>query len=244
MKNICRISVILILMLLSSFKVCAQTSATLPTNNSPTGGLTTDKDSDKPQQLAVTSPRLASIHIRIDDKTMAEPGFTDTFKIREARNNAMTKLAETNLRGSISGSELKAVVTAVNAVNNVCALGTDYIQYRINKNSKSQFWINIVTGFFGVTTAAAPVVATAKAAGIAGLLASNYKSDILTNGDTGHSNAELKKVLEDVRIELASGTQNYNRALLMPNTSTQEQLSQYRHLQAAVSEMNAACAYF
>lgn len=197
------------------------------------------------QLPAIALPRLASIRIRIDDATIKnEEAFAQLPDLRGKRDIAMRSLAAINLRGVLSGSELGTVADAVNAVNRVCAMGTDYIQLRLKKNSTRQFAVSLITGFFGVATAAAPVVNTAKVAGIAGLVASNHKADIVEQGDTGRNSAELEKVLEDVRFELASAIQNYNRALLMPTSEDGAKISQLRHLQAAVFEMHAACAYF
>lgn len=194
---------------------------------------------------AIAVPRLASIHIRIDDETIRkESAFAQVGGLRSTRDDAMRRLAAIELRGKVSAHELGKVADAVNAVNAVCAIGTDYIQLRLKKNSSRQFMFSLLTGFFGVATAAAPVVSTAKVAGIAGLASSSYKTDVVEDGDTGRSNAELRKVLEDVRVELASGIQNYNRALLMSQADDGAQLTQFRHLQAAVFEMHAACAYF
>ena len=193
----------------------------------------------------VALPRLASIRIRIDDNTIKkETAFFDVEHLRSERDAAMRNLATTELRGAANASELGKIAHAVNAVNKVCATGTDYIQLRLQKNSRWQLGLSMLAGVFGAATAAAPVISSAKVAGIAGLLTSNYKTEIVENGDTGHSNAELKKVLDDVRFELASGIQNYNRALLMPIPDDAAKLSQFRHLQAAVFEMHAACAYF
>lgn len=193
----------------------------------------------------VALPRLASIRIRIDDNTIEkEKAFAKVQGLRDERDYAMHGLAALELKGKVSGHELGKVGDAVNAVNKVCAIGTDYIQLRLKKNSSWQFGLSMLSGLFGAATAAAPVISSAKVAGIAGLLTSNYKTEIAENGDTGHSNTELKKVLDDVRFELASGIQNYNRALLMATPDVASQLTQIRHLQAAVFEMHAACAYF
>jgi hypothetical protein len=193
----------------------------------------------------VALPRLASIRIRIDDNTIKkETAFFGVEQLRSERDTAMRNLATTELRGAATANELGKIAHAVNAVNKVCAIGTDYIQLRLQKNSRWQLGLSMLAGVFGAATAAAPVISSAKVAGIAGLLTSNYKTEIVENGDTGHSNTELKKVLDDVRFELASGIQNYNRALLMPIPDDAAKLSQFRHLQAAVFEMHAACAYF
>ena len=213
--------------------------------NTATSTQTAAKPTEQVQLPPVALPRLSSIRIRIDEKTLDNKvAFEAVVDARTARDKALEQLAETNLRDDVSAGELKHVAKAVNAVNKVCAFGTDYIQMRMQKNSKWQLGIGMLAGIFGAATAAAPVISSAKAFGISGLIASNYKTEIVENGDTGHSNAELRKVLEDVRFELANAIQNYNRALLMPSTDKAAALSQFRHLQAAVFEMHAACAYF
>jgi hypothetical protein len=215
------------------------------TSSTATNTQTAAPQTTQIQLPPVALPRLSSIRIRIDADVLKDnKAFADVVQARADRDYALEKLAATNLRDDVSAGELKHVAAAVNAVNKVCAFGTDYIQLRMQKNSRWQLGLGLLSGVFGAATAAAPVISSAKALGISGLLASNYKTEIVENGDTGHSNAELKKVLEDVRFELANGIQNYNRALLMPSHDKPSALAQFRHLQAAVFEMHSACAYF
>jgi hypothetical protein len=258
MKNLSRFVLTLILAIISFTNVRAQansspastsssaiSSASTSSANTASTATMAAKPSEQSQLPAIALPRLASIHIRIDDDTIEkEKAFASLPELRSKRDLAMRNLAAIELRGAVSANELGKVADAVNAVNSICAMGTDYIQLRLKKNSSRQFMVSLITGFFGVATAAAPVVSTARAAGIAGLVSGNYKTDVVENGDAGRSNTDLKKVLEDVRYELASGIQNYNRALLMPIAEDGAKLAQFRHLQAAVFEMHAACAYF
>ncbi len=140
-------------------------------------------------------PKLASMQIRVDSlaEVIGSNGratpFAGIVGLRAERDNAITKVAGTELKGNVSATELGHLVDAA-------------------------------------------------------LLASQYKTDIIENGDSGHSNQDLKLILADIRQELATGIRNYNQALLMPSISQPEKLSQYRHLQAAMFEMNNACAYF
>ena len=190
-------------------------------------------------------PKLASAQIRIDEKGFTqESPFSAISGLRKARSDALDKMAHTNLSGAVSGKELAAVASASSAVLALCGLGTDYIQYRLGRNANTQFWYAVASGVFAVGTAGSVVIESAKAMGLTSVMLSNYKSNIVENGDSGHSNVDLKKVLDEVRSELAGGLHRYNFALLLPNGTTSEKLIQFRHLQAAVLEMNNACAFF
>lgn len=193
-------------------------------------------------------PKLASMQIRVDSlaEVIGSNGratpFAGIVGLRAERDNAITKVAGTELKGNVSATELGHLADAVLKINQVCNLGTDYIQHRLQRNSSHQFLTGLFVGLFATVGVAAPVISSAKVGGVAALLASQYKTDIIENGDSGHSNQDLKLILADIRQELATGIRNYNQALLMPSISQPEKLSQYRHLQAAMFEMNNACA--
>ena len=190
-------------------------------------------------------PKLSSAQIRIDEKASKDDArFKAIGSLRETRDKALDTMADTNLKGAVSGKELAAVASASSAVLALCGLGTDYIQYRLGRNANTQFWYAVASGVFAVGTAGTVVIESAKAMGLTSVMLSNYKSNIVENGDSGHSNVDLKKVLDEVRSELAGGLHRYNFALLLPNGTTSDKLTQFRHLQAAVLEMNNACAFF
>lgn len=191
---------------------------------------------------ALTSPRLASMQLRISDKKF--PQIEQIATARTKRDAAIKEVLSKDLKGGLNANELKPIADATAAIFEVCNIGSDYIQYRLEKNGKGLGWLSFFSGVFAAGTATTAVINSAKGLGLSTAALQSYKSGVVENGDSGHNNTELKKIQDDVKFELAAGISNYNKALLMPSISSVEKTNQYRHLQAAVIEMNNACAFF
>lgn len=238
----------------------AQVDASNP-NVTPTTPLTS-ASAAKPS-IAVTEPelapsqlkplKLASIRIRIDPNTLdkttssnitATGTFYDIVTLREARDNAIMALNGHNVGGAVDKTDYQKIAVAANAVMQVCGAGSDYIQYRIRKNSNREFWVGLAGNLLTGGMIASKINATTKLAGFSASATQTYEKAIVKEGDTDRNTPDLRNALEDIRLEIASGMGAYNRALFMPTSTPAQHVTRYYHLQAAVLEMHSACAFF
>jgi hypothetical protein len=223
---------------LLGFSICVATAQDKPaTEPASNASAPTSSAQDKTPPLSM--PRLASIQVRVTGKE-----FVVIDKARTDRDAAIQKVLSKELKGRISPAELLPLSHASTAIFDVCNIGNDYIQWRLKQNGKWSGLVSFFSGLTGVGAAASGILNTSKGLGLTSAALQNYNTGVAENGDAGHNTTQLKKIQEDVRFELATGINNFNRALLMPSVTEQDTVNQYRHLQAAVLEMNNACAFF
>ena len=110
-----------------------------------------DASSAMPPQAPL---KLASIRIRIDAASLPDGNDTAAFKkidaVRAKRDKSLEDMTATTFQGKLSKHEMLPIANAAQDVLKVCGMGTDYIQYRLRKNSDSLFNWGLFTSFLGL----------------------------------------------------------------------------------------------